>query len=377
MEGTNEEDFQSFTVAQLREELMLRFLATSGLKQDLITRLVEDNRSKLQDGTMESLKQEKVRRASQMLEIESMKQQIRELQARQSPAVNPGMSVDNTNVTLAEVLTQLAQTQEIIAQKMSPTFQVFSTSDTSNAIPLFGGNRTENATEWVRQVERIAALASWSDNLTMVNASMRLRGPAYNWNTVCGKKIESWSEWKNQLIDRFKIRMSFAEFIQYQSKRILRATETVTEYIYVKNAMLEKSPSLIPEPDRVSLILEGIQDMRWSTPLATHCCKNVEELITHATAIDNIRRTQRKMTEQQETVSKPSFDKSKSNFIPKYNPSTDKIEEVTCFRCKRKGHVSYNCELQAQQSNVQPSKEKVPTKPYSTPVSNPSTSTAT
>ncbi|XP_047995869.1 uncharacterized protein LOC125233800 isoform X2 [Leguminivora glycinivorella] len=95
--------------------------------------------------------------------------------------------------------------------------------------------------------------------------------------------------------------MSFAEFIQYQSKRILRATETVTEYIYVKNAMLEKSPSLIPEPDRVSLILEGIQDMRWSTPLATHCCKNVEELITHATAIDNIRRTQRKMTEQQET----------------------------------------------------------------------------
>ncbi|XP_047995868.1 uncharacterized protein LOC125233800 isoform X1 [Leguminivora glycinivorella] len=96
--------------------------------------------------------------------------------------------------------------------------------------------------------------------------------------------------------------MSFAEFIQYQSKRILRATETVTEYIYVKNAMLEKSPSLIPEPDRVSLILEGIQDMRWSTPLATHCCKNVEELITHATAIDNIRRTQRKMTEQQETI---------------------------------------------------------------------------
>lgn len=196
MEGTEEENFQSFTVTQLREELSIRYLPTSGLKHDLIRRIIEDNKAKLQDGTMEALKQEKVRRTSQILEMESMRQQIRELQASRAPVLDQGMSAEGTNATLTEVLTQLAQTQEIIAHKMSPTFQVFSTSDTSNAIPLFGGNRTENATEWVRQVERIAALASWSDNLTMVNASMRLRGPAYNWNTVCGKKIESWSEWK-------------------------------------------------------------------------------------------------------------------------------------------------------------------------------------
>ncbi|CAG9579533.1 unnamed protein product [Danaus chrysippus] len=171
---------------------------------------------------------------------------------------------------LKNILLQIAETQSQIAQKMSPTFQIFSTSDTCNAIPLFGGNKTDNATEWIKQVERIASLANWSQNLMLVNESTRLRGPAQNWHKVVGKNINNWIEWREKISEHFMNRMSFAEFIMYQSQRTLKSTETICDYIYIKNAMLEKSSTKIPDADRVSLILKG-QSQRYKM-VNSSCC---------------------------------------------------------------------------------------------------------
>lgn len=116
--------------------------------------------------------------------------------------------------------------------------------------------------------------------------------------------------------------------------------------------MLEKSPTSIPDADRVSLILEGIQDARWSTPLAVQCCKGVSELLEHAVALDSVRKVQQaRMYDnknvvsktRQENVSKDNDDQYTKGYIKRYNPSTDKPEEQTCYRCKAKGHISYSC----------------------------------
>lgn len=365
MESIEKEVLESFNVSQLKDELKTRYLSTGGLKVDLVERLRKDNLAKVEQGIMDEFKKEKNRRMSEQMELKNLKLEIEMMKQKENDEeMQAGMSKSDSTSHYDPVLLHILQTQSELLTKMANLsnsncgIQVFSTSDTSQAIPLFGGNRKDNVHDWVKQVERVSALANWSENLTLVNASMRLRGPAGDWHKAYGKKIYKWEDYKNKLIERFSNKMTFAEFICYQSKRVLRATETITEYIYGKNAMFERCPTVISDADKVSLILEGIVDHRWSIPLATHCCTDVEDLLTHATALDNIRKIhfKDKYTKNTENVSrdtKSSFnwsDSKRNTFIPKYNPATDKEEEQTCFRCKNKGHISYNCTVEPKES---------------------------
>ncbi|CAK1578498.1 unnamed protein product [Parnassius mnemosyne] len=68
MESTKSEDLEKFTVQQLKDELKLRCLLSSGIKSELITRIVKDNIIKLAHGILERLKSEKIRRQSEQLE---------------------------------------------------------------------------------------------------------------------------------------------------------------------------------------------------------------------------------------------------------------------------------------------------------------------
>lgn len=82
--------------------------------------------------------------------------------------------------------------------------QIISPNDTASAISLYYGKKHENVEDWIGEVERILSNAHWSKSLTLVNAVSRLRSSALNWNKVSGRQIDSWSEWKVKLIERFK-----------------------------------------------------------------------------------------------------------------------------------------------------------------------------
>ncbi|XP_025421204.1 uncharacterized protein LOC112691260, partial [Sipha flava] len=128
--------------------------------------------------------------------------------------------------------------------------------------------------------------------------------------------------------------MSFSDFIKFQGKRILRADEPIVEYIFEKDAIIEKAPFKMQQSDRVSLILEGITDNIWAVPIATAMCCSVQELIDHAIPLDTIRKL---------STSKPIANVSKGNDflkvskqIHRYNPAVDKKEEQICFNCQKK-----------------------------------------
>ncbi|XP_061727639.1 uncharacterized protein LOC133532805 [Cydia pomonella] len=69
-------------------------------------------------------------------------------------------------------------------------------------------------------------------------------------------------------------------------------TKRLSQEVELKNLQIqldqikkdEGNNGTAPEADKVSLILEGIWDSRWSIPLASHCCKDVEGLLSHAAA---------------------------------------------------------------------------------------------
>ncbi|KAH6924513.1 hypothetical protein HPB50_018979 [Hyalomma asiaticum] len=62
------------------------------------------------------------------------------------------------------------------------------------------------------------------------------------------------------------------EFIELQSKRRLQNNETIVNYMYSKNAVLDKAPYRLVEEERISLILSGIDDNTWANTLAAQLC---------------------------------------------------------------------------------------------------------
>lgn len=123
-------------------------------------------------------------------------------------------------------------------------------------------------------MERISNHAHWTSSLTTVNAVSRLRGAALNWHKVSGQLV-SWKVWKDKINDHFKCKLSFSDFLKFQSKLLLSTNELIVDCILDKGAIIEKEPLKMEQSDCVSLILEGIIDNTWAITLATARCQTV------------------------------------------------------------------------------------------------------
>ncbi|KAH8033984.1 hypothetical protein HPB51_018495 [Rhipicephalus microplus] len=209
----------------------------------------------------------------------------------------PTVSTHEGEPSMAQILAALVNTQALLANTLSrgpPTtslIQIHSTSDTSSSIFLFDGTPQQKAHEWITQVERIAALAHWTPSLTLVTAASRLTGSAKDWHSAYGSQYDTWEQWKEALILQFKRKLTMQEFLELQTKRRLQSHETIVEYMYSKNAILNKAPYRLAEEEHISLIISGIEDDTWANPLAAQLCGTVTELIDRAALLDARRRT--------------------------------------------------------------------------------------
>ncbi|GFQ69158.1 uncharacterized protein TNCT_37691, partial [Trichonephila clavata] len=112
-----------------------------------------------------------------------------------------------------------------------------------------------------------------------------------------------------------------------------------------KDALLEKAPFTIPQPDRISMIIGDITEEKWQIALATQNSTTVEELIDRATALDAIRSTIQDKKPYQSPKSQMRSFYSRDEQRHKYNPSTNDVRNITCWRCGDKGHASFMCSL--------------------------------
>ncbi|XP_040356843.1 uncharacterized protein LOC121046550 [Ixodes scapularis] len=243
--------------------------------------------------------------------------------------------------SLTNIVAQLALTVQQLAESQRQPVQITSTADTANAIPKFTGDPLDDAKQWTQDVERIAAQALWTPALTLLNATSRLSGLAANWQKTNGKHHHEWEEWKRVLIERFRRRLSMKDFIELQAKRTLRRNETLVQYIFEKDALLEKSPHPLTPEERISMIIGDIKDTKWSIPLASHLYSSVTELVDRAATLDSLRQL-----EKEGSNDKKDAGTREKPFLRKFNPKLgDKTEDLHCWRCGKKGHISHQCHL--------------------------------
>ncbi|GFS54275.1 putative gypsy-29-i dr [Nephila pilipes] len=279
-----------------------------------------------------------------LMEIESLRKQVELLSnsATQSPLPMPPPSQIDPNI--AAILSTLMETQKQFSERQanSNVIQITPTNDTANSIQIFKGEIIENALEWLKEVERISTLANWSDELKLTNTISRLSESAKNWQ-LTGKNFNDWITWKTALASRFKRRITMQEFLAHQSERKLKHNESLVDYIYSKDALLEKAPFTIPQPDRISMIIGDITEEKWQIALATQNTNTVEELIDRATALDAIctAKQEHKKHSTKSQIRSYTYDEQRR----KYNPITDDVRDITCWRCGIKDHASFMCSL--------------------------------
>ncbi|CAL1284200.1 unnamed protein product [Larinioides sclopetarius] len=133
------------------------------------------------------------------------------------------------------------------------------------------------------------------------------------------------------------------EFLAHQSERKWRHNETLVDYIYAKDALLEKAPFTIPQPDRISMIIGDITKEKWQIALATQNTNTVEELIDRATALDDIRSAKQEHKKHSPKSQNRSYPHDEQR--RKYNHVTDNVGDITCWSCGNKGHASFMCSL--------------------------------
>ncbi|GFS45867.1 uncharacterized protein NPIL_226541 [Nephila pilipes] len=338
---------QNLTILQLKKELRFRNLSLTGNKNDLMLRIVEDNNKRKNEGTLDELNtlrmqyfndEETPSDRNLLMEIESLRKQVELSNSEtQSPLPMPPPSQIDPNI--AAILSTLMETQKQFLERQanSIVIQITSTNDTANSIQIFKGEIIENALEWLKEVERISTLANWSDELKLTNAISRLSGSAKNWQLTRGKNFNDWITWKTALASRFKRRITMQEFLAHQSERKLKHNESLVDYIYSKDALLEKAPFTIPQPDRISMIIGDITKEKWQIALATQNSNTVEELIDRATALDAIRSAKqehKKHSTKSQIRSSYTFDEQRLK-LPSSSSSTTSnnhaLAETTSF----------------------------------------------
>ncbi|GFX53016.1 putative gypsy-29-i dr [Trichonephila clavipes] len=221
-----------------------------------------------------------------------------------------------------------------------------------------------------QEVERISTLAHWSNELKLTNAISRLSGSAKNWQLTTGKSFNDWTVWKTAFASRFKRRIAMQEFLAHQSERKMRHSETLVDYIYAKDALLEKAPFTIPQQDRISNIIGDVTEEKWQIALATQNSDTVEELIDRATSLDAIRSVKQENKKQSSRPQLRSFS-THDVHLHKYNPTTDNIQDINCWQCGRKGHASFMCHLPPPprgSSVVRPSQFQEPSSQVNAPL---------
>lgn len=334
-------------LATLRKDVLvaeakLRFLPSSGLKNELALVIATDNTARTANGTLELLRERHTA-------TDAMDQGTTPASPQSSSVPLPQSWGD---------LVRLVQALQVTPQPA--TVQIFSSHDAVRAIPMFSGDPKDSVADWISTVNRVQSSARWTPELTVLNASTRLVDQALNWHKVQGQCYPEWPAWSAALSSRFSYQMSYSEFVAYNSERKLLPTETLATYIFEKNVMLRKAPFVLSSKDRVLMILEDVDDPACAYALATPQCTDVDELLDRAHVVDKLRKLSTvapqpatpKVTSdsdrsrdsaQRADTSEPSPTEPRYNANPKYNPYRDNPQDMVCFRCGNIGHVSYNC----------------------------------
>src|SRR6266404_8424096 len=221
------------------------------------------------------------------------------------------------------------------------------TPDMSSKIPMFAGKPGEKLDRWLEKLNSVAEHQKWDKKLKLHVAVNHLIGNAESWQEYQGRSLIHWDAWLTKFKETFDRTLTTREWNRKCEERRQREGESVEDFICDKWALIAKCPNdRMPLDEKYEYLFSGMKG-NLGTTFHTANLPDFEAVMKLARKLyrdyKDRQGVSRKVDMTKSTKSNDAKeDESKS--YEKYNLKIHKsFEKLKCFKCKKFGHLSYDC----------------------------------
>ncbi|GBM77383.1 hypothetical protein AVEN_109573-1 [Araneus ventricosus] len=153
-----------------------------------------------------------------------------------------------------------------------------------------GDDNQQDATNWLRDFQRIATYNHWDDQICLANVIFYLAGTARQWFDNNEDTFTNFTTFKNSLSNAF----CRTEDLRRQAERLLltrtqQIGETSESYIQDVLSLCRKANPSMSEDEKVAHLMKGIAEDLYQT-LLVQDFRRVDEFIKRCREIESLRR---------------------------------------------------------------------------------------
>ena len=227
-------------------------------------------------------------------------------------------------------------------------------------IEYFHGKYGEDFKIWYDRFLHAALPQGWDDETKRIVMIGNLRDAASQWYMSRGKNILDWPSFLAAFRKQFDRDMTMPEWTAGLNTIKLKENQSITEYVCMKMAFIEKCPSVLDVKSKVQYAWSGLPpDITFQ--FMTRNCLTFEDCLDFADSIDRMRQevgpslkkdaVSLNKSESSNNSNSSNRPERPSGITDKTNPeyglqrfnSRRSVSEMICYRCNKKGHITRNC----------------------------------
>ncbi|XP_076546336.1 uncharacterized protein LOC143305688 [Osmia lignaria lignaria] len=113
--------------------------------------------------------------------------------------------------------------------------QLISMASVHDTIREFHGNEgPESARAWINDLKNTKTLHSWSEEVTLSVAKVRLRNGAWKWLMNKGETVQSFQNFEDAFVSAFTYSRTRSEKLKIMSARVQKPNEILQDYVLDK-----------------------------------------------------------------------------------------------------------------------------------------------
>ncbi|KZS03674.1 Uncharacterized protein APZ42_033547 [Daphnia magna] len=126
-------------------------------------------------------------------------------------------------------------------------------------IPMFSGTTAEDVDGWIADIDRVALVEGWNENVKRRAAISKLGGIAKNWQDLTGNALPHWEDWLERFEATFRPHLTLVEWgVKVEGRRQLPG-ESGEQYALEKAKLCRLCPHPLTEPEVVFYLIRCIQ----------------------------------------------------------------------------------------------------------------------
>lgn len=243
-------------------------------------------------------------------------------------------------------------------------------------IPNFSG--AENSANWLKSLEQTAKALRLNDQQLLELATIKLSGPAQEWNYHQDDNIPDWSSFKQVFLRAFPppIQQTNIDYLAQLLSRKQGENEPVGKFVQDINRLCLKLGTKVSEEDQLQYLRRGLRPQLQHHALAISSLQDFLVIMQHHEQIEKDRVTKNPSFSSFRVLSNPSLNHRNTNY-PLQN-DTSKLEQQrhsqpalgtysndyfyqnehqatpkqqhsqnnnyrVCYQCNKPGHYQRNC----------------------------------